>query len=318
MSITGGQVISYGIGAAFAHVPHGWRYMVGLGGVPSIILACLLPFCPESPRQLVWHGKTEEAAKVLRKIYNSASEEQVCNKIALIVHACEESKELNYSQSRWSKVKQLHTIPSNFRALVAACGLMVISQMSGFNVLMSVKCLHPTTDYVLTFARYYSATLFDIVGFSNPVAVGLVVAGTNFIMAWVNLMCVDPLGRRKLLLSTAWGMSVGLLSVAIAFSFIPINRQTLEVTSDNIRTPAIVVLVFIIWFVAFYSVSVGNTAWMSTDFFPMEVRAMGTMWLTCSCWGSNIIVSSTFLSMMKGITPCGGKSSSTFDLDGVV
>ena len=31
----------------------------------------------------------------------------------------------------------------------------------------------------------------------------------------------------------------------------------------------------------------------------MEVRAMGTMWLTCSCWGSNIIVSSTFLSMMK-------------------
>ena len=31
MSITGGQVISYGIGAAFAHVPNGWRYMVGLG-----------------------------------------------------------------------------------------------------------------------------------------------------------------------------------------------------------------------------------------------------------------------------------------------
>src|SRR5271156_6839529 len=38
MSITGGQVISYGIGAAFAHVNHGWRYMVGLGAVPAIIL----------------------------------------------------------------------------------------------------------------------------------------------------------------------------------------------------------------------------------------------------------------------------------------
>lgn len=36
VSITGGQVISYAIGAAFASVPHGWRYMVGLGGVPSI------------------------------------------------------------------------------------------------------------------------------------------------------------------------------------------------------------------------------------------------------------------------------------------
>lgn len=29
---------------------------------------------------------------------------------------------------------------------------------------------------------YYSSTLFALVGFSNPVAVGLVVAGTNFIM----------------------------------------------------------------------------------------------------------------------------------------
>lgn len=288
MSITGGQVISYGIGAAFAHVPHGWRYMVGLGAVPAILLACLLPFCPESPRQLIWHGKLEEAETVIRKIYKGASQEQIRNKVLLIQRACEESKELNYSQSRWSKIKQLHTIPSNLRALICACGLMVISQMSGFNVLM-----------------YYSSTLFSIVGFSNPVAVGLVVAGTNFIMTWINMMCVDPIGRRRILLSTVWGMSAGLIAVAVAFSFIPIDRETLVLKNPVVTTPAIIVLVFIIWFVAFYGVSVGNTAWMSTDFFPMEVRAMGTMWLTCSCWGSNIIVSSTFLTMMKGITPCG-------------
>lgn len=131
MSITGGQVISYGIGAAFAHVPHGWRYMVGLGGVPSIILACLLPFCPESPRQLVWHGRLQEAEDVIRKIYKGATEQQIKDKVAIINQACEESKELNYSETRWSKIKQLHTIPANFRALVCACGLMVISQMSG-------------------------------------------------------------------------------------------------------------------------------------------------------------------------------------------
>lgn len=29
---------------------------------------------------------------------------------------------------------------------------------------------------------YYSSTLFDIVGFSNPVAVGTVVAGVNWIV----------------------------------------------------------------------------------------------------------------------------------------
>lgn len=288
MSITGGQVISYGIGAAFAHVNHGWRYMVGLGAVPAIILACLLPFCPESPRQLVYHGKMAEAEKVLSKIYKGASLEQVRTKTALIAAACEEAKELNADSSRWAKIKQLHTNPAYFRALVCACGLMVISQMSGFNTLM-----------------YYSSTLFALVGFSNPVAVGLVVAGTNFVMTWVNMMTVDPLGRRRVLLSTVWGMAAGLLAVAVAFSFIPVDRSTLTLETTQITPPAIVVLVFIIWFVFFYGVSVGNTAWMSTDFFPMEVRAMGTMWLTCSCWGSNIIVSSTFLSMMKGMTPSG-------------
>ena len=288
MSITGGQVISYGIGAAFAHVPHGWRYMVGLGAVPAIILACLLPFCPESPRQLVYHGKLQEAEQVLAKIYKGATPEQVRAKCALIAAACEEAKELNEDQSRWSKIKQLHTNPAYFRALVCACGLMVISQMSGFNVLM-----------------YYSSTLFAMVGFSNPVAVGLVVAGTNFVMTWVNMMAVDPIGRRRVLVSTVWGMSAGLVAVAVAFSFIPVNTDTLELETTKVTAPAIVVLIFIIWFVFFYGVSVGNTAWMSTDFFPMEVRAMGTMWLTCSCWGSNIIVSSTFLSMMKGLTPTG-------------
>ena len=62
---------------------------------------------------------------------------------------------------------------------------MVISQLSGFNTLM-----------------YYSSTLFALVGFSNPVAVGLVVAGTNFVMTWVNMMMVDPFGRRRLLICT--------------------------------------------------------------------------------------------------------------------
>ncbi|TKA26011.1 hypothetical protein B0A50_05523 [Salinomyces thailandicus] len=287
MSITGGQVISYGIGAAFASVDGGWRYMVGLGAVPAIVLACLLPLCPESPRQLIFHGKHEEAERVLLKIYKGASIEQVRGKIALVAAACEETKELNEG-SRWMKIKKLHTNPAYFRALVCACGLMVISQMSGFNTLM-----------------YYSSTLFALVGFNDPVAVGTVVAGTNFIMTWINMMCVDPIGRRRVLIYTVWGMSAGLIAVAIAFSFIPVNLSTLELETDGITPPAIVVLVFIIWFVFFYGVSVGNTAWMSTDFFPMEVRAMGTMWMTCSCWGSNIIVSSTFLTMMKSLTPSG-------------
>ncbi|KAL6712697.1 hypothetical protein ACN47E_000574 [Coniothyrium glycines] len=288
MSITGGQVLSYGIGAGFAYVPHGWRYMVGLGGVPSIILACLLPFCPESPRQLIVKGREEEAAAVFHRVFYKATPEQVQNKIKLIKMSMEEAEHVTEGKSRWQIIKELHTNPRHFRALVVACGLMVISQMSGFNTLM-----------------YYSSTLFALVGFSNPTAVGLVVAGTNFIMTFINAMFADPWGRRKILVYTAWGMSAGLLSVAVAFHWIPVNTATLELEQNEITAAAIVVLVFIIFFVVMYGVSVGNTAWMSTDFFSQEVRAMGTMFLTCSCWGSNVIVSSTFLTQMHSLTPSG-------------
>ncbi|OGE49777.1 hypothetical protein PENARI_c020G04991 [Penicillium arizonense] len=288
MSITGGQVVSYAIGAAFASVPNGWRYMVGLGAVPAIVLGVLMPFCPESPRHLAYNGRNAEARLVLRKIYKKATEDQIDAVLLSICSACDQAREINESGSRFSKIKQLHTVPSNLRALISACGLMVISQLSGFNALM-----------------YYSSTLFALVGFDNPTAVGLVVAGTNFIMTFVNMMMVDTMGRRKLLLSTVWGMAVGMIAIAVAFMWIPVDLETMEVTSHGVSSAAIVVLVFIIWFVVFYGVSVGNTAWMSTDFFPLEVRAIGTMWLTCSNWGANVIISSTFLSMMKTWTPSG-------------
>ncbi|RAH71870.1 general substrate transporter [Aspergillus aculeatinus CBS 121060] len=289
MSITGGQVISYAVGAAFNNVNHGWRYMVGLGAVPAIILAVLMPFCPESPRHLVYHGRFEESRAVLRRVYGtSATEAQIDAQIDSIRIACDEARELAETGSGWSKIVQLHTVPRNLRALISACGLMVISQMSGFNALM-----------------YYSSTLFALVGFDNSTAVGLVVAGTNFIMTGVNMFVVDTMGRRRLLLSTVWGMSVGLVAVAVAFHFIPLDMETMQPIGSGVGPAAIVVLVFIIWFVIFYGVSVGNTAWMSTDFFALEVRAMGTMWMTCSNWGSNVIVSSTFLSMAKAMTPSG-------------
>ena len=51
--------------------------MVGLGAVPAIILACILPFCPESPRQLIYHGKIHEAEGVLQRVYRDATPEMV-------------------------------------------------------------------------------------------------------------------------------------------------------------------------------------------------------------------------------------------------
>lgn len=286
MSITGGQLISYGIGAAFASVDNGWRYMAGLGAVPAIILCCLLPLCPESPRQLVSQNRPEEAAVVIAKIFPDGTPEQVQQKVQHISIHLEQANAYR-DKSIWWQIKQLYVIPSNLRAMLSACGLMAISQLGGFNSLM-----------------YYSSTLFALVGFSNPVAVGTVIAGTNFLFTWVNLMLVDRVGRRRILLCTMWGMAAALVCAAVCFHWIPINHD-LTLKNNTVGWPADVVLVCMVIYVAFYSTGMGNTAWLSSEFYPMEVRAVGTMMLTLSCWGANIIVASTFLTQMENTTPSG-------------
>ncbi|EPE08881.1 myo-inositol transporter [Ophiostoma piceae UAMH 11346] len=288
-SITGGQLISYGIGAAFANVHGGWRYMVGGGALPAILLMVLLVFCPESPRQLIYHNKPQEAAAVLRRIYPLATDKQVDDKVRHITFYVELDKNIAGNKSLWYNLRQVYVIGANFRATVAACGLMAISQLCGFNSLM-----------------YYSPTLFALVGFKNAVAVGTVIAGTNFIFTIFNMFVVDRVGRRRILLITLPLMGIFLIIAAVMFGYIPINLKTLEVipgTSPGAHE--IVVLICMVFFVGSYSSGCGNTAWLSSEFFPMEIRAMGTMMLAMTAWASNVIVSSTFLTQMKNTTPSG-------------
>jgi SP family myo-inositol transporter-like MFS transporter 13 len=139
MSITGGQLVSYGIGAALAKVPHGWRAMVALGAVPAIVLCCLLPFCPESPRQLIYHDKHDEAAVVIQSIFPQGTQEQVQQKIRHIAGHVAEAKAVKegkgnlwllkqrshgYQSTRWiqqSDVLLLHSFRSR-RFRQPSCG----------------------------------------------------------------------------------------------------------------------------------------------------------------------------------------------------
>ncbi|KAF5974264.1 ITR1-inositol permease [Fusarium coicis] len=238
LSVTLGQLVSYGLGAALTDVPHGWRYMIAIGGVPPIILAAQLPRCPESPRQVIAHGKRDEAEQCLRRVYPAATEDQLKSKLERIIWTVEVESSVVANKSLWWQFKQLHCVPSNLRALISACTVMAISQLGGFNTLM-----------------YYSATLFPLVGFNKPTAVAIVV--------------------------------------------------DLVLQADSVNWAGIVVLVTIIFYVAFFATGVATIGWVGTELLPLEVRALGTMMNTVTCWSCNLIIASTFLSMMKSITPSG-------------
>ncbi|KAE8154596.1 general substrate transporter [Aspergillus avenaceus] len=289
MSVTFGQLLASAIGAGFAQVKgEAWRATVGIGAAPALILAGLLFLCPESPRQLVSHDKAEAADAVLQRIYPTSTPEQRYAKIRSIELSLQEATQTMVQESLWVTLKRVFTTPATGRAVLTACVVMAISQLGGFNTLM-----------------YYASTLFGIVGFDNPTAVGITVSGTNFVFSIVNLVLVDKFGRRIILTTTVLGMAICMLIASVSFSYIPVNLDTLEVESDNVGWPGILVLVTIICYVACYSSGVATIAWIGTELIPLEVRAVGTMLNTVTCWSTNIIISSTFLSMMKGITPSG-------------
>ena len=70
MAVTCGQFVAGVIDFIFSYVPQGWRYMLGLAAIPSLIRIVAFIFLPESPRWLIGKGKYGKAKTVLRKVIN--------------------------------------------------------------------------------------------------------------------------------------------------------------------------------------------------------------------------------------------------------
>lgn len=138
--ITGGQVIAGIVDGLFCTTNGGWRYMLGISGVPAVLMTIGFFFLPESPRWLVAKGHRRMALLTLQKIRGVPN-----------VH--DELEEILESVTEYSTVGNDHlkvdvTVagliedPRTRRALVLGCGLQLLQQLCGINTLM-----------------YYSATI---------------------------------------------------------------------------------------------------------------------------------------------------------------
>ncbi|KAK9476876.1 hypothetical protein V1514DRAFT_335440 [Lipomyces japonicus] len=286
LAITGGQVIAYAVGAGLESIDNGWRILVGLGICPAVAQMVMFIFMPETPRFLVRKDRLEEARRVVRWIYSppnqTIDEDLVIKKVKLLeIYNNEQHPEWSGWRRFKFTLKELYFVPSNFRALVIACGLQGIQQLCGFNSLM-----------------YFSATIFQVVGFNKPTAVSLIVAGTNLAFTIIAFLMIDIVGRRRILLSTVWGMAAGLILNAIAFHFLPPD-------ASQSNPWAIIILIAMMVYVAFYASGIGNVPWQQSELFPMQVRGIGTSMATATNWAGNLIIGSTFLTMMDKITPTG-------------
>ncbi|KAL0356737.1 UNVERIFIED_CONTAM: Polyol transporter 5 [Sesamum calycinum] len=74
-----GILLGYVSNYAFSKLPTnlGWRFMLGIGAVPSVFIAIAVLAMPESPRWLVMQGRLGEARTVLEKTSDSPEESKL-------------------------------------------------------------------------------------------------------------------------------------------------------------------------------------------------------------------------------------------------
>ncbi|KAL1838565.1 hypothetical protein VTJ49DRAFT_2525 [Mycothermus thermophilus] len=306
--ITLGQVVAYVTGwvlGEYGDKDTAWRWMVGLGALPAVVQAVVMVGMPETPRWLVMVGRAGEARRVVERVLGGKGwwreAEATVKGIEVEVRDEAEARRLRSSgrggsggsTAGWMDAAgELLGVKRNRRALAIACLLQGLQQLCGFNSLM-----------------YFSATIFEMLGFPIPTLTSLVVAVTNFAVTVAALFLIDRIGRRRILLWSIPSMVAGLLLASYGFSIIslPPTDSAVEGGKAAAVTPergaASLVLVSIMVYVAGYALGLGNVPWMQSELFALNVRSLGSGIATATNWGANFVIGLTFLLLMDALTP---------------
>ena len=220
-----------------------WRWMFGLGSVPSLLFLVGVIWLPESPRWLYKAHKEEKAEDILRRI---GGKEFAISTITDISKS--DVKDIKQS---YSAVFEKAVRPAVFVGITLA----VFQQFCGINVVFN-----------------YTSTIFESVGANldrqlfETVAIGVV----NLVFTLVAMWQVDKLGRRPLILFGSLALSIlyvimalllkngatpGLVSVCVllaiasyAMSLAPVTWVLIsEIFPNNIRGLSTSIAVISLW-----------------------------------------------------------------------
>jgi sugar porter (SP) family MFS transporter len=195
LAIVGGMLITYFVNYYIAagkpetwNVETGWRWMFGIGVVPSLIFISLLLFAPESPRWLTKNGREDEALKILTKVDGVGFAEAELQAIKSTIQIEEDSIKVLFSKSL-------------FRVLIIGIVLAILQQVTGINVFL-----------------YFAPEIFKQLGSGTDTAMlqTIVVGFVNVLFTIIAIWTVDKLGRKPLMIAGAAGMCLSLVAMGAA------------------------------------------------------------------------------------------------------
>lgn len=194
------------LGTAHINNSFQWRLPLILQLVPATVLVCLLPLCPESPRWLLMHDRTEDALEALRKYMGKN----------LTVHSDEVQQEYKSIKSaidieRRSKISFKEVVlcrdrSGHLKRLLLGCGGQFMQQLGGINAL----------NY------YFSIILENNLGMSEMMA--RILTGCNAtsycISTALAFWMIDRFGRRSLMMTGLWLQFIAYVMVAISVAML--------------------------------------------------------------------------------------------------
>ncbi|HEY6433427.1 MAG TPA: sugar porter family MFS transporter [Acetobacteraceae bacterium] len=262
LAVTLGILVSYLVGYGFA-ASGSWRWMLGLGGVPGVILAIGMLLLPETPRWLAGHGHADRARDALCRLRGRGADIEP------------EVKQLRAdltSEAQTSPQSRLGHAAARL-PLIVGIGLAVFQQVTGINTVI-----------------YFAPVIFQASGLSSASAAILATAGIGVVnvgMTLVAIWLVDRVGRRVLLLTGLAGMGVSLCLLALGF-LLGTGPALGWLTAASLAA-----------YVGCFAIGLGPVFWLLiSEIFPLAIRARGMSAATIANWLANLMVALTFLRLV--------------------
>lgn len=232
-----------------------WRWMFGLGTIPSLFFLIGVFWLPESPRWLLMAGKTDKARVVLLEIGSREFAESTLTDIKKTLGGTEKK------QSSYKAVFAKAVRP----AVIVGITLAVFQQLCGINVVFN-----------------YTSTIFESVGASldrqlfETVSIGIV----NLLFTLLAMWQVDKLGRRPLMLIGSLGLSV----VYVLLAFLLQNQASAGVIS-----------IFVLLAIGMYATSLAPVTWvLISEIFPNNIRGVASSVAIVALWAAYFVLVFTF------------------------
>ncbi|MGF1343114.1 sugar porter family MFS transporter [Streptomyces flavovirens] len=254
------------VNMAFSDVAWHWKIMVAV--VPAVILVIGILLLPESPRWLVHRNYINPARRVLRWVRpDGRTADREVRDIQDVMRRESEAEE-----GPWRALGEKWLRP----ALTAGIAVAIFTQLTGLEMMI-----------------YYTPIILTDVGFPSTFSLqaNVYVGVVYVVMTLVGKLLVDRIGRRRLMLTMLPGSAISIALFGLLF-----------IVSDDQPDPGLA-LAMLLAFMFFQTGGIQVVGWLiGSEVYPLKIRPAATGLHAAALWGSNLLVTSTALTLVSTLS----------------